>query len=297
MTELKMVRRIEEEVVSNRRRNVGVVIGGGGIKPLAVLPLFDFLDKAGIGIDLLVGCSGGGIMAALRGAGHDSAQIQELVARVLTRKLFRNVDYRSVASIAKLPFGRFDRSAGLLKRKPFLRAFRRLFGDLNLEDFPTKTVLQATDFQTGDGLALETGLAAHMVYASAAMFPVLPPLFVGGKWLVDGGFSAPVPVIEAVRRDVGVIIVVVFQEKLAEDPQGFIECFWSVPKTFERSLLRSQISLSIDLHHSEMVVINVPFEKYIQIWDIDEVPSILQAGQRAVDDKKDEILSLTKPPG
>lgn len=49
-------------------------------------------------------------MAALRGAGYDPAQIRSLTTQLLDRKLFRHVDYRPVAGIAKLPFGRFDKS-------------------------------------------------------------------------------------------------------------------------------------------------------------------------------------------
>jgi NTE family protein len=52
--------------------------------------------------------------------------------------------------------------------------------------------------------------------------------------------------------------------------------------------------VSIDVHHHEIVVINVPFEKYIQIWDVNEVPAILDAGQKAVEQKEEEILSVIR---
>jgi hypothetical protein len=42
------------------------------------------------------------------------------------------------------------------------------------------------------------------------------------------------------------------------------------------------------------VLINVLFEKYIQLWDVDEVPAILDAGEKAVNQKKEEILSVLR---
>jgi len=56
------------------RPKIGVVLGSGGIKALASIPLFDFLYEAGIAIDLLVGCS---VIASLRGAGYDTEQMRK----------------------------------------------------------------------------------------------------------------------------------------------------------------------------------------------------------------------------
>jgi NTE family protein len=284
----------DRDTTVERRPKVGVVIGGGGLKCLAAVALFEFLNDAQIDIDLLVGCSGGSIMAALRGAGYNPAQMRDFVTQLLNKKLFRNIDYRSIAGIAKLPLGRFDKSSGILKKEPFKRIYRRIFKDLRLEELQPETILQATDYQTGEGVVLSTGLVADAVYASGALFPILPPICIEGRWFVDGGYSSNVPVMEAVKRNMDVIIAVVLQEKLAQDPQGFFECFFTIQKTSARALVRSQLSLSIDLHHHEIVVVNVPFDKYIQVWDVNEVTAILDAGQKAVAQQKEEILSVIR---
>ena len=211
---------------------------------------------------------------------------------MLNRKLFRNIDYRSIAGIAKLPFGHFDKSSGILKAEPIKQVYRRIFKDLRLEELKPETILQVTDYQTGEGVVLNTGLVADAVYASCALFPILPPIDIEGRWFIDGAYSSNVPVMEAVKRRMDVIIAVVLQEKLAQNPDGFIECYYTIHKTMMRTLVRSQLSLSIDLHHHEIVIINVPFEKYIQVWDVNEVPAILDAGQKAVDQNKEEILSV-----
>jgi NTE family protein len=273
------------------RPKVAVVIGGGGLKSLAAIPLFELLTEAKIEVDLLVGCSGGGIMAACWGAGYEPQEMRTLITEHLNKKLFRNnVDYRSILGIAKMPFGRFHASSGILKREPFRRVYQRIFGDLLLEDLHPETLLQVTDFETGDGVVFNSGLVADAVYASTALFPMLPPMKIDGRWYVDGAYSSNVPVLEAVKRNMDVIIAVVLNEKLTQLPEGFLECFYTIQKTSTRSLVRSQLSLSVDLHHHEIIIINVSFDKYVQIWDVEDVPEILETGRRAVEREREEIF-------
>ena len=280
--------------ISEGKPKIGVVIGGGGLKCLAAISLFELLSDAKINVDLVVGCSGGGIMAAVYGAGYNSAQMQDAITKSVSKKLFRNINFRSVAGIARLPFGRFDKSSGILKSDSIRRVYHQLFGNLKLEDLRPETILQTTDFQTGESVILHKGLVADAVYASGALFPILPPICIDGRWFVDGAFNSNVPVMEAVKHNMDIIIVMIFEEKFAVDPRGFPECYYTIHKTMTRALDRSQISLAVDLHSYEIVIINVFFDKYIQIWDVDDIPLILKTGQKAVDQKKEEILAVIR---
>jgi len=49
--------------------------------------------------------------------------------------------------------------------------------------------------------------------------------------------------------------------------------------------------LATDLHHHEFVIVNVPFCQDIQMWDVDQIPTVLEAGQKTVGQKKEEILA------
>jgi len=275
-----------------RKPKVAVVIGGGGLKCLAAVSLFEFLDEAGIEINLLVGCSGGAIMAALRGAGYNPVEIRDAITQSLNKKLFSSIDFRSIAGIAGLPFGRFDKSSGILNSKPIRQMYHRIFGDLKLEDLKPETILQATDYQTGDSVILQKGLVADAVYASGVWFPILSPICIDGRWYIDGSYNSHVPVMEAVKRDMDLVIVMMFEEKVDPDPHGFINCYYNVNNTMTRALDRSQMSLSIDLDPYEIVIIDVLFDKVIPIWGVEEVPGVLEAGQKAVGLKKEEIFSL-----
>ena len=272
------------------RPKVGVVLSSGGIKPASSVALFEFLDKENITIDLLVGCSGGGGACALYAAGYDSDGITEKFRETaVASKAFKS-DYRTLLNIAHAPYGHFDISRGLVhKQKPF-QLCENNFGDLRLENLRPKTILQATNIQTGHGVILTEGLAAETVYATSAFYPIVPPIKINGQWLVDGVYSSPLPVIEAVKREMDVIIAMMFHEDVNPEPKQFTEAFNNITRSFSLSLIKSQLAMSIDLHHHEIIFINVPFKKSISLGDASQLPAIVEAGHKSVERHANEIL-------
>lgn len=274
-----------------KQPTIAVVLGSGGIKTFAAVALFEFLERAGISADLLIGCSGGAIMTGLHTLGYSPARMLELIPKLLSRDLFSKVDYRALLGIPRLPFGKFDFSCGILKPEGVRAIYRRLFGEQRLEDLPTKTLLQVTDFHTGEGFALEQGLLADAIYASGASYPALPPLRLEGRWLVDGGFSSPCPLLEAVKRHVDVIIALSIETRLSAEPKSYVEMFNYGQSMCANTLIRNQMATAIALHHYEIIQINVRFTTPIEFWDVDKVPEVIEAGRIAVEAKGREILS------
>jgi NTE family protein len=277
--------------VENHRPKVGVVLSSGSIKAFSSLPLFEFLHEENITIDLLVGCSGGSIIAASIGAGMSPREIESKAGQFLNRRLFKKKDIRSLLGMYNLPFGRFDRNSGFLKPERIRQLYSDVFGDLRLEQLNPKTLLQVTDIETGLGCVLEEGPLADAVYASGAIFPILPPANINGRWYTDGFYTSSLPVMEAVKRQMDVIIAVIFEGPIHPRPRGFFSSFNNFYKIQTTAQTRNQLALSIDLHNHEIIVIKVPFERTIKMWDTDAVPKIMEAGKVAVENMKQEILS------
>ncbi len=269
---------------------ISLVLSSGGLKPIASIALFDFLKEEKIPVDLLVGCSGGGIYAGMFSMGYSSSEMINITRKFLEGTGFSAIDYRTLLSIGKLAGGRFDLSKGLLKDEAPLEMCQNVFKDQYLETLPIKTILQATDIQLGKGVVLESGKLAEAVYASAAMYPLLPPIFMEGKWLADGAFTAPLPITEAVKRGADIIIAMIFNEKMASKPKKFIDSFYNMNRAYSQSLIRSQLSLAIDLHHYELIIINVNFEKYFSYSDPSNIEELVELGRMAVTERRDEIL-------
>ncbi len=271
-----------------------MVLGSGGIKPVAALALIDFLKESNVDIDLLVGCSGGSLIAGTTALGFSSDQTLDFYADYFNRKTFSEVDYRTLLGIANIPLGRFDLQSGMVKPDKLLNFYRDVYGDARFEDTSTPMLLQSTDIQTGRGVVLDKGGLAEAIYASTAMYPFVPPIYHHGKWLVDGVYTSPLPLIEAVKRGMDVIIAMVFPEYNQTDPRRFSDGLNNIISTSARALIRSQISLAVDLHHYEIIVVNVDFDEWIGLSDEKKMPEILKAGKRAVEAKKAEILGAVR---
>jgi NTE family protein len=279
---------------SHVRPKVGVVLGSGGIKAFAGIPLFEFLRLAGIQVDLLVGCSGGSVICGGIGAGFSPAEFRSLAYEMLDRKLFERINYRSVLGIASPRLGQFDRTSGILKPDAIRELYQRQLKGARLESLRPRTLIQTTDLTTGEGVVLSRGLAADAIYASGAFFPVLPPLNIDGRWLGDGVYSAPVPIMEAVKRNIDVIIALDFKEKITSEPRSFLDCFNRYTDTAMETLKRSQMMLSIEMHHYEIITVEVQFDHPISLRAVEELPGIFSAGEKAVSQSKDEILAAIR---
>jgi len=277
--------------MSKNNPKIGVVLASGNIKAFSAVPLFEFLETEKIGIDLLVGCSGGGIVAAAIGSGMSPAQVRDKTDQFLDKRLFAKRDLRSLMGMYNLPFGRFNKKSGFLKPERILDLYHQIFGNKNLEDFPIKTLLQVTEYDTGWGKILESGPAAEAIYASGAIFPILPPIEINGTSYIDGFFTSSLPVMEAVKRQMDVIIALIFEDPIHPVPRSFLSCFNNIYKMQSAALTRYQTAMAIDLHDHEIILIKVPFTRTIKMWETEAVPRIMEVGEEAVQNKKTEILS------
>jgi NTE family protein len=276
-----------------RRPKIGVVIGSGGMKSLSSIALFEFFDEAKISVDLLIGCSGGSSIIASWACGNNADTMTEQAYKFWGNKdLLTKTDYRALLSIAGLPFGRFDKSCGLLKPDLALNAYKTMFGERRIEDLQIRTMFQATDLLSGEPVLLTKGLLREAVYASGALFPLLPPLCIDGRWLMDGIYSSPLPVMEAVNNDMDVVIAMTYEERTTVESKGFVPYFMRCHGYSHHWLQRHQTALSVEMHHHEIVFINVVFDKFISLRSVRRIPEILKEGKNAVEQKKVEILAV-----
>lgn len=282
---------VNKDTKSNRPK-VAVVVGSGGMKALASIALFEFLEESKIEVDLLIGCSGGAGVVGSWASGNNASILREQAKKYWgNRELLTSIDYRSLLSIAGLPFGRFDKSCGLIKPELAHKAYKEMYGDQKIEDLKIPTLVQTTDVLSGQPVVLESGLLREAVYASGALFPLLPPISIEGRLLMDGVYSSPLPVMEAVNRGMDVVIAITYEERTTAESRGFFPYFMRTVGYSQQWLQRNQMALSVDLHHHEIVFINVVFDKFISLRSTRRIPEILEKGEYAVNSKKEEILA------
>ena len=96
---------------------------------------------------------------------------------------------------------------------------------------------------------------------------------------------------EAVNEGMDVIIAMSYEEITDEPSKGFFPYFMRTTDYFQRWLRRNQTALSIDLHHHEIVFLNVVFDRYISFRSTRRIPQILEAGDQIMADQGGEILA------
>ncbi|XWX60435.1 patatin-like phospholipase family protein [Desulfitobacterium sp. AusDCA] len=97
----------------------GLILGAGGARGFAHLGFLQVLEKEGLEMDLIVGCSIGAIFGALYAAGIDLYRLEKLLTYPgFSRRLFD-------ISVAR---------GGFIKGDKLLEAMRLLTKDLQFED-------------------------------------------------------------------------------------------------------------------------------------------------------------------
>jgi NTE family protein len=172
----------------------GLVLSGGGARGFAHLGVIRALREAGIVFDYVGGSSIGAIIGAGYAADWSDAQMEETYREHFVRTN---------------PLG--DWTVPLVALRSGARVTRRLqaaYGTRDIEDLPLPFYCVSSDLADGDLEVHERGPLWQWLRASCAIPGVLPPLFTGGRVLVDGGVIDNLPVGEMRRRLAGDIVAV-----------------------------------------------------------------------------------------
>lgn len=265
------------------RTKVAVVVGSGGLKCVAAIGAIGVLLRAGVPIDMVVGCSGGSLCAAwlARGAGDAQAEADRFVASL--QGMFESLDYRAIARALMPRVFRFDPEFAVLDDAKVNAAIAAFARDDVLEGMPIPLRIVATDFATGEKVVLSNGSLRDAIRASIAIPLVLRPWPVNGRFLTDGGASDPLPVDVAMREGADVIFAMGFEEALQPEFRNALQLMLHLKSTTVNHLLRSQYAFYSASHHAEVIPIIPPFERRVGLNDFHEVPYLIRQGEVAAE--------------
>jgi NTE family protein len=180
---------------------IGIVFSGGGAKGFAHVGVMKALEDAGIEIDFVGGTSIGAIMGMCLAMDQSAEAVFRMVHKAFLGHPKGNItgDYNFVPLVSLIK-GR--RSHGAMAQ-----AIQRAAGDdIDSEDTWKTFFVIASDFSAGTEAVLDRGNLARNVIASYAIPGALPPVFIGGHMLFDGGTFNNFPVDVMARIGAGRII-------------------------------------------------------------------------------------------
>ncbi|MHC4220117.1 MAG: patatin-like phospholipase family protein, partial [Planctomycetota bacterium] len=195
---------------------VGLVLGGGGARGFAHIGVLRALGESGIPVDLIGGTSMGAFIGAQCACDWDWRTMLDRNGRAFVES-GSLMDYT-------LPM------LSVVAGRRFYRVIRNIFGDQRIEDLRRPYYCVATNLTRADAVVHRTGPLGRWVATSMAIPGMVPPVFVEGEILVDGGLLNNLPT--DIMRSSGrgpVLAVSVNAAKLAVD-RDYPDCMsgWRV---------------------------------------------------------------------
>jgi NTE family protein len=264
------------------RKKIALVIGAGSVKCAAALGVLRVMRQAGITPDMVVGCSGGALVAATAALGMEVETAVSLTQQLWTRDLTSKRSYRALLQ-ALLPrrLG-FDGRFGLRSDRLILQRLHEAFGTQTFADTAIPLFITATDFATGEQVVLQNGRLTDAIRASIAIPFVFAPWPVNGRLLLDGYLSDPLPINVAIREGADVIIALGFESPNQHAISSPLRYAFQLSSIMSNSLFRARIACHSQVHHADLLLLIPEFRQRIRLFDTQKFPAIIAAGEAAM---------------
>jgi len=244
----------------SRPRGIGLALGGGATRGIALIGVLKVLEEEGIPIDYVAGTSAGSLVGAAFCAGLSWQEMLEIA---------HGVDWSDFAS------PRFPRM-GLMRMDKLQSFLEDILGDRTFQSLSIPLSVVTVDITTGEQVILSQGSVARAVRASCSIPGIFEPVVEDGRSLVDGGLVNNVPV-DVVRRMGARIVIGV---NLSSDRRH------SVPprNVFEVLLYSFDILLKNreDQRLSEADIIVAPRLGEFSPWDFRGIDQMVALGESAM---------------
>ena len=182
----------------NRRKKLGLALGGGGARGLAHIGVLKVLDREQITVDVIAGTSMGGIVGALYAAGFSGERIEAEILRLSRSRL-------ELVKLIDLRLG----AAGLLGGSRITEMLTGLLGaDLTFTDLRIPFAVTGVDMLSGREVGLSEGKVVEAVRATMSVPGLFTPVEIGSYLLMDGGVLNNVPVDVALKLGADAVIAV-----------------------------------------------------------------------------------------
>ncbi|MBL7069237.1 MAG: patatin-like phospholipase family protein [Candidatus Omnitrophica bacterium] len=186
---IKVLRRFKKNL------KIGLALSSGSARGEAHVGVIKAIIDKGIPVNMIAGASAGAIVGACFAATGNVDDIEKAIYEARPKQL------REMISLDLA-----IRLKGFIGEEKSLKWLKSLIGGVYFRDLKIPLAIVATDMQSGDQVVITEGSVLEAVRASIAMPVLFTPTKSQGRFLVDGGFSNPLPV--DVLKNMGATFVI-----------------------------------------------------------------------------------------
>jgi NTE family protein len=273
-----------------RKPSIGLVLGGGGARGLAHILMLEVFDELGIKPKIIAGTSIGAIFGAAYASGLDARDIRAHTEDVLTNRvgLLRDVFASRVQKSGGF-WNLFSARTALLAPGALLDLVLPPGVPQTFEELAIPLSVVASDFYAIDATVFSSGALRPAVAASMALPVIFEPVLIGGRSLIDGGLTNPLP-FDLIAQQVDVVVAIDVSGTTVPSPSRprptAIEALFASSFLFERSIVREKLKA-----HRPDIYIDGGTGRY-QALDFLKVREILAAAEPAKAELRERLKLL-----
>lgn len=264
-----------------KKNRLSVVIGSGGVLCAAALGLSKVLRRERLVPGMAVGCSGGSIYASLIALGFDPDEAERLTLSLFTSDVFEG--YTSNLKSALAGETRFTETSSLIDDSIMYERLNRVFGEKTFGDTVFPLHIVATELYTGERVVISDGKILDAIRASIAIPMIFSPWKIGDRLLVDGAVCDPLPIDVAIQQGSDVIAAVGFEMPTRKRMNSYTAVTTHFNSIYMNNILKSTFAFYNAVHHAEIIPILPDFEKAVGTFETQQIPYIIQQGEKAAE--------------
>lgn len=260
-------------------KKVGLALGGGAAKGLAHIGVIRALEGAGIEISYICGTSMGALVGGWYAATKDISFLENLFLGIKDKDV-----YPTTRILRK-------KDGELFKNKFIVEALEEPIRGIKIEDCKIPFSAIATDVLNGDEVILEKGNLHDAIQASTALPLIFPPVEIGDRLLMDGGFVNPVPADVVKNMGAEFVIAVDVSSKwfnLQEESLNPVKMYSVMPRAL--SIIEYQLARKV--LESADVVLTPPVLGY-KWFQFSDAAEIIKCGEQETLNKLKDIYKNT----
>jgi len=162
-------------------KTIGLALGGGASKGMAIFAIIEGLEKKKIKIDMISGTSVGAIIAAYYALFGEVESLKKTLLNFSTKEWKEFIDLNITSN------------ASLIKAKRYDDFLKDIFKNKTFEDTNVPLFIVATDLTRGNIKVFNSGKILDAVLASSAFPGIFPARVIDKNVYVDGGIINNLP--------------------------------------------------------------------------------------------------------